>query len=58
MRCGADFQCQKWSFIEGTKRCTQISMKFVQTFDQIGCISGNKYCDQSSQISVGKCKQG
>ena len=56
MRCGADFQCQKWSFIEGTRRCIQISMKYVQTFDQIGCISGNKYCDQSLQISVGKCK--
>ena len=44
MRCGADYQCQKWTFLEGTKMCTKISMKYVKVFDMVGCVSGPKYC--------------
>ena len=44
MRCGADYQCQQWTFLEGTKTCTKISMKYVKRFSVTGCYSGPKIC--------------
>ena len=48
MRCGADYHCEKWSFLEGTKMCTIISMKYVKMFGLLGCTSGPKHCSGKS----------
>ena len=50
MRCGANYQCQKWTYLEGTKMCTKISMKYVKAFPMVGCVSGNKFCDGKSKF--------
>ena len=50
MRCGADYQCQQWTFLEGTKMCTKISMKYVKMFDMLGCVSGPKHCVGKSKL--------
>ena len=56
MRCGADYQCQQWTFLEGTKMCTKISMKYVKMFDMLGCVSGPKHCDGKSKlVKVQRC---
>ena len=51
MRCGGDYQCQKWTFLESTKMCTKISMKKVKMFDMVGCFSGPKSCDGKSKLA-------
>ena len=51
MRCGGDYQCQKWTFLESTKMCTKISTKKVEMFDMVGCVSGPKSCDGKSKLS-------
>ena len=56
MRCGADYQCQKWTFLEGTKMCTKISMKYVKMFNLVGCVSGPKHCNGKSKLGkVQRC---
>ena len=50
MRCGGDYQCQKWTFLESTKMCTKISMKKVKMFDMVGCVSGPKSCEGKSKL--------
>ena len=52
MRCGADFQCEKWTFLEGNKMCTKISMKYVTQFGAAGCYSGDKHCNSKSRFRV------
>ena len=54
MRCALDYECQKWSFLEGTKQCTKISMKFPKMFSHVGCTSGEKYCGLRPQNNNGK----
>ena len=50
MHCGVDYQCQIWTFLESTKMCTKISMKYVKMFHLVGCVSGPKSCYGKSKL--------
>ena len=52
-RCKVDFQCQKWSYLEGTQECSMIRVKFVKQVHLIGCVSGSKHCDGDFSESNG-----
>ena len=54
MQCGVDYECQKWSFLEDTKQCTKISMRFVKPIPGVGCISGDKFCGLRQKPNNGK----
>ena len=52
MRCESQFQCQAWTYIEGSSQCRLIYMALVKSFGEEGCISGNKACNQGSIGSI------